>query len=95
MQPSLVQKAVDLLLDLCILPIRSFIRIAKYEDDFVPVILKSVLEHRWDIGCTFCIHRSELVGTLPNSQLQQTIEIRFILISFANHTNLVLLIENW
>ena len=42
------------------------------------------------ILCAFGVHRRKLVDLAPHSELQQAIELCNILVSFADHANLML-----
>ena len=63
-----IKKAIDFLFDLRILAIRLFICITKDENDFISVILKSILEFRRNIRYTLYINRKKSINIAPHIQ---------------------------
>ena len=64
--------------------------ITEYQDDLIPVVLILALEPGRYVGSALDIDGREAVGSVPQIQGNQAIEVMIILVPFTNNTDSVL-----
>ena len=86
----LAKETVDFVLDKSIFPVWLLVCITEYQDDLIPVVLILVLEPGGYIGSALDIDGREAVGSVPQIQGNQAIEVMIIHVDYAAYAKLIL-----